>query len=104
MASFNIVLIVIIAVLLGLIVLAQAPKGGGLAMGFQSSAQISGVQRTTDFLEKATWYLVIALFVLSIVSASFYKTHQEEEGGAAPQTEQAEGGEQTGGEQAPAGN
>jgi len=104
MASFIIVLIVIIAVLLGLIVLAQAPKGGGLAMGFQSSAQISGVQRTTDFLEKATWYLVIALFVLSIVSASFYKTKVEEEGGATPQTEQTENADQNGGEQAPTGN
>jgi preprotein translocase subunit SecG len=91
MATFIIVLIVIIAFLLGIIVLAQAPKGGGLAMGFQSSAQVSGVQRTTDFLEKATWYLIAALFILCILSAAFFKSTTEEEGGSVPQQEQAEG-------------
>ena len=30
-----------------------------------------GVRRTTDFLEKATWILAIALVVLSISSTAF---------------------------------
>lgn len=64
------VLIVIAALLLGLVVLIQNPKGGGLSSGFSGSAQIGGVKRTADFLEKATWYLGIALFVLCLASTS----------------------------------
>jgi preprotein translocase subunit SecG len=64
------VLIVIAALLLGLVVLIQSPKGGGLSAGFAGSAQIGGVKRTADFLEKATWYLGIALFVLCLASTS----------------------------------
>lgn len=74
MGAFIIVLIVVVSVLLALIILVQNPKGGGLASGFQSTAQVGGVQRTTDFLEKATWYLGVALFVLCLVSARFYST------------------------------
>ena len=55
--------ILIICFLLGAVILVQNPKGGGLAAGFTGGAQMGGVQRTTDFLEKSTWYLVVALFV-----------------------------------------
>lgn len=75
MDTFVIVLIVIIALLLGALVLIQNPKGGGLAVGFQGSTQIGGgVQNTNKALEKATWYLAIALFVLCLFSATFYTT------------------------------
>lgn len=87
MDTFVIVLIVIIAVLLGGLVLIQNPKGGGLAVGFQGSTQIGGgVQNTNKTLEKATWYLAIALFVLCLVSASFYTTSAP----PAPEAEQTE--------------
>lgn len=62
------ILILIVCILLALIVLVQNPKGGGLAAGFSGASQIGGVQRTADFLEKATWTLAIALVVLSLVS------------------------------------
>ena len=61
------ILIVISAILLTLIVLVQNSKGGGLAAGFQSSNQIMGVRKTTDFLEKATWGLAGFMVLLSIV-------------------------------------
>jgi len=62
------------------IVLIQESKGGGLASSFSSSNQIMGVRKTTDFLEKATWILAVAMVVLSIVSAAFVtKTTSEEE-------------------------
>jgi len=64
------VLILIIAILLILVVLVQNPKGG-LASNFSSSNQVMGVRKTTDFIEKATWTLAIALVVLSVVSATF---------------------------------
>ena len=75
-----IVLIVIVSVLMCGIVLIQNSKGGGLASSFASSNQIMGVRKTTDFLEKATWILAVAMVVLSIVSAAFVtKATSEEE-------------------------
>jgi len=63
------ILIVIAAILLTFIVLAQNPKGGGLNAGFSASNQIMGVRRTTEFLEKATWGLTAFIVVCSIVAA-----------------------------------
>ena len=65
------ILILIAAVCMILIVLVQNSKGGGLAAGFSSSNQIMGVRKTTDFLEKATWGLAIAIMALSILTAKF---------------------------------
>jgi preprotein translocase subunit SecG len=96
MASFIIVIIVIIAALLGLIVLVQNPKGGGLAVGFQGTSQVGGVQRTADFLEKATWYLAIAMFALCLISAAWFntKTTSSDDADSATPTEQTQGGDQ----------
>jgi len=63
------VLIIIASILLGLIVLVQNSKGGGLVAGFQSSNQMLGVRKTTDFLEKSTWVLAIAILVFSIAAS-----------------------------------
>lgn len=65
------VLLFIVCILLILIVLVQNSKGGGLASNFQSSNQIMGVRKTTDFLEKATWFLAGALLILSIGGTAF---------------------------------
>ncbi len=72
MGYFIIVLILIVCFLLAAVILVQNPKGGGLATGFQGASQIGGVQKTADFLEKSTWYLTLALFVLCMVSAAYY--------------------------------
>jgi preprotein translocase subunit SecG len=55
----------------------QNSKGGGLASNFQSSGQVMGVRKTTDFLEKATWTMAIALLVLSIMGSAFIPRSQE---------------------------
>ena len=65
------ILIMIASVLLIIIVMAQNPKGGGLSgtFGGTSSAQF-GVQRTNDFMEKATWTLgavIVALILISVI-------------------------------------
>lgn len=62
------ILIVVISVLLVLVILVQNPKGGGLssAFGGDSPQMLGGVKKTTDFLDRATWGLVIGLFVLVI--------------------------------------
>jgi len=62
------VLIIITSVILILIVLVQNSKGGGLVSNFSSSNQMMGVRKTTDFLEKATWSLAIALVVFCLIS------------------------------------
>jgi len=63
-------LIFVVAILIILIVLVQNSKGGGLASNFSSSNQVMGVRKTTDFLEKATWSLAVALLVLSILASA----------------------------------
>jgi len=71
MYTFIIVIIFIVSAMLVLMVLVQNSKGGGLASSFSSSNQVMGVRRTTDFLEKFTWGLAIALVVLSITATAF---------------------------------
>src|SRR5688572_30549388 len=68
------IIILILCFFLALFVLAQNPKGGGLAAGFTGAQQIGGVQRTADFLEKGTWTLSAALMVLCLFSASMHRT------------------------------
>ena len=68
MFTLVVVLIIITCVLLGLSVLVQNSKGGGLASGFASSNQVMGVRKTTDFLEKLTWSLAITLVVLCLLA------------------------------------
>ncbi|MBR9921614.1 MAG: preprotein translocase subunit SecG [Bacteroidetes bacterium] len=65
------VLIALICVLLMGAILIQNPKGGGVDATFGGSAanQMFGAAKSTDFIEKATWYLVIALAVLCIITA-----------------------------------
>ena len=61
------ILILLISLFLILVVVVQNSKGGGLAAGFASSNQIMGVRKTTDFLEKATWWSAGIIAVLAIV-------------------------------------
>jgi preprotein translocase subunit SecG len=76
MGTFLTVIILIICFLLGAVILVQNPKGGGLASGFTGGASMGGVQRTSDFLEKSTWYLVVALFV-SCMFAGIYNGNRD---------------------------
>ena len=69
MYYFISILILVVSVLLGLIVLVQNPKGGGLAANFAGTgSQFMGARQTADFLEKASWTLAIALLVLSLTA------------------------------------
>ncbi len=71
------VLIMIAALVLALIVLVQNGKGGGLAANFASQNQVMGVRKTTDFLEKATWFLAGAMIVFCLLSSALIpKNHQ----------------------------
>ncbi len=50
-----------------LAVLVQNPKSG-MAANFGASNQVMGVRETSDFLEKFTWTMAIAIVVLSLVA------------------------------------
>ena len=66
------VLIIIASIVLGLIVLIQNPKGGGLSgslSGFGN--QLMGVKQTTDVLEKGTWIFAGVIGVLCLLSTVF---------------------------------
>ena len=72
------IIILVVCGLLALVVLAQNPKGGGLAAGFTGAQQIGGVQRTADFLEKGTWTLAGSLMVLCLISAGVQNSSSNE--------------------------
>ncbi|MDR1793733.1 MAG: preprotein translocase subunit SecG [Bacteroidales bacterium] len=72
--SILLVIIVIAAILMGLAVLMQNSKGGGLSSTFGGASQIMGVRKTADFLEKATWGLAISIVVLCFVSSFLMKS------------------------------
>ena len=63
------VLIIIACVLLIIVIMAQNPKGGGLSGTFGGTSSASfGVQRTNEFMDKATWPLGIFIIVLIMLS------------------------------------
>ncbi len=77
MYIFLTILIVCVAVLLTLLVLVQNSKGGGLASGFAGGNQVMGAPRTADFLEKATWWMIGIIVVLSIAAVGFSKGQKD---------------------------
>lgn len=71
------IIIVLASILLGIIVLIQNPKGGGLAGTFGGfSNQVMGVRQTNDILEKGTWTLIIIIGVLCLASTYFMNRSQ----------------------------
>ena len=75
------ILVIIVCLLLGLIVLVQNSKGGGLAANFSAPTQVMGVRQTADFLEKATWWLagiLVALCLLGTIVMHNSKAEKKE--------------------------
>ena len=65
-------LIILASIILGLIILIQNPKGGGLSSSFGGIGnQLMGVKQTTDVLEKGTWVFAAIVAVLCLTSAVF---------------------------------
>jgi preprotein translocase subunit SecG len=75
MTILFVILIIVASAVLGLIVLIQNPKGGGLTgniAGF--STQFMGVKQTTDVLEKGTWIFAAVIGLLCLASTLFIST------------------------------
>ena len=99
--SFLVVIHVIVCLLLVLLVLMQRPKqeGLGAAFGGGMTDQMFGAQ-TTDVLQKATVWLTVAFFVISMLLAILVANRNDQsgglteslsEGGAAPVETKTEG-------------
>lgn len=69
-------LIILVAIVLILVILAQNSKGGGLSSQFGGSgtSQLMGVKKTGDLLEKLTWGLAIGLIILTLSTKFFMNT------------------------------
>lgn len=75
MALLFLILIILCCVLLGLVILIQNPKGGGLASNIAGfSNQFMGVKQTTDVLEKGTWIFAAIIGILCLTSSLFLRS------------------------------
>lgn len=93
------ILIIVASVLLIFIVFIQNPKGGGLSSDFGAAQQIGGVQKTNDFIDKATWSLAGLIAVLSIIMTLKTKSFTQAPPAETQQTEQPANGAQQQGQQ-----
>lgn len=67
-----VIIIILSSIILGIIVLIQNPKGGGLTSSLGGfSNQLMGVKQTTDVLEKGTWLFAIIIGALCLTSTLF---------------------------------
>lgn len=69
-----VILTVLASILMCLIVMIQESKGGGLAADYSNNNQILGAPKTTNFIEKTTWSLAIAMIFLSVICVAFQPT------------------------------
>lgn len=74
MTTLITILLILASIALVLVVIVQKSKGGGLASGFSSANNIMGVRKATDGIEKATWYLMGTIMVLSVAYTGFLGT------------------------------
>jgi preprotein translocase subunit SecG len=90
MFTIVISIIVIVSLLLILVVLAQSSKGGVGSTFGGGASQVVGVKRTTDFLEKLTWGLVIVLMVLTVSTKLMISDPLEDSGIQSPNIQRAQ--------------
>lgn len=69
MSTLFAILIVLVCIILSFFVLIQNPKGGGLSGTFGGlGTSTLGHKQSTDAVEKGTWYSILGLVVLVILS------------------------------------
>lgn len=90
MSTLVSILIIIASILLVLLVFIQNPKGGGLSSDFGAANQLGGVQKTNDFVDKATWSLAGVIAVCSIILTIYMTPKVERVQENTANTEQAE--------------
>ena len=75
MLNILLVVIALLAAVMVLVVLIQAPKGRGLDANFGGAAanNLLGASQSADFIEKLTWGLASGIIVLCLVVAFLLK-------------------------------
>lgn len=64
-----VILLILICLVLSFFVLIQNPKGGGLSGTFGGfGGQVMGVKKSTDAVEKGTWFTIGALVLFTLLS------------------------------------
>lgn len=94
-ASVLIVLILLASIALILVVVVQKSKGGGLASTFASANNIMGVRKSTDMLEKLTWWFFGTIAVLCVLVSIFLFQGQGSTANKLQQTIEERAGEAT---------
>ena len=92
---------ILLTILLSLVILAQDGKGGGFTPSAAGAAQVMGVKKTTDVLEKLTWGFIAAIIVVS-VSSGFVTGGEDVAEGEIPTTVNMQKAKATAPRQAPA--
>ncbi|MCY4418711.1 MAG: preprotein translocase subunit SecG [Cytophagales bacterium] len=82
MYTLILVICIFISAILILSVLVQSPKGEGLSAQFRGGAasQIIGVKRSSDLIEKITWFAAASLISLVTIANLFLLNQQGEVG------------------------
>ncbi len=83
--------IIVVAVLLVLVVLAQNPKssGSGGGLTFSGANQLMGAKRSADLFEKMTWGFIATIMVLALAANVAIKRPSAEEQFSSPNVEAA---------------
>ena len=92
MDSLFSIIIMLASVLLILVVYIQNPKGGGLSSDFGSPAQLGGVKRTNEFIDKLTWSLA-GIIVAGSIMVTMLQPSLKSNVTKQQQTEQKKGNE-----------
>jgi preprotein translocase subunit SecG len=90
MSAFLSIIIIIAAILLTLVIFIQNPKGGGLSSDFGSPAQLGGVKKTNEFIDKLTWSLAGTIVAASIIITMLQPSTKTETKKQPPQKQQKE--------------
>jgi preprotein translocase subunit SecG len=83
--------IIVVAVLLVLVVLAQNPKssGSGGGLTFSGANQLMGAKRSADLFEKMTWGFIGTIMVLALAANVAIKRPSADEQFSSPNVEAA---------------
>jgi preprotein translocase subunit SecG len=69
MTTLLVILGIVVSACMGFLILIQNPKGGGINPTFGGFNQVLGAKKSTDVVERTTWYFAGALLVLCLFFA-----------------------------------
>jgi len=101
MVYLIVALSILLTTLISLVILAQDGKGGGFTPNAAGAAQVMGVKKTTDILEKLTWGFISAIIVVCVSTSFIASAGTSSEEGEIPTTVNMDKAKATAPKQAP---